>query len=348
MSSGCRALVSAGSHSLSMAAPGAPGALAGLRRGDVLVSVDGVALTDNTTAGIAALNAGLFPLTTGESHQLVLTRAGVALTVSLTSRQVEMPPVQNVKTIDTASGAVGYLQFDDHNQLSESELAGAIARLKAAKVVDLVLDMRYNGGGYLVVASELAYMIAGPGPTAGKVFENEIHNDKTTPQPAQKFQTTGVGFKASALKAGAALPYLGLKRVTILTTAGTCSASEALVNGLRGVDVEVTLIGGETCGKPYGFLPADNCGTTYFAIQMRGTNHKGFGDYADGFAPTCNVADDYGHELGDPAERLLSTALGYRANGACPAQPQALRSSTLPAALQLVRPAAREIAIRGQ
>ena len=75
-----------------------------------------------------------------------------------------------------------------------------------------------------------------------------------------------------------------------------------MVNSLRGVGVTVNLVGGTTCGKPYGFFPQDNCGTTYFAIQFQGVNQQGFGDYGDGFAPTCAVADDFGHALGDPAE----------------------------------------------
>jgi hypothetical protein len=55
---------------------------------------------------------------------------------------------------------------------------------------------------------------------------------------------------------------------------------------LRGIDVEVVQIGSPTCGKPYGFYPTDNCGTTYFTIQFQGVNNKGFGDFADGFIPT--------------------------------------------------------------
>ena len=337
---------------VAMVTPSSPAALAGMRRGDGLSSVDGVALTDNTSDGIARLNAGLFPAAAGETHRLVLTRAGVPLTVNLVAAQVDNPPVQNVKTIDTPTGKVGYLQFDDHNQLSESELAKAIGTFKAANIVDLVLDMRYNGGGYLAVANELAYMIAGPAATSGKIFEQLQFNDKTTPQPPDMFRTKAYGFKSSQLAGGAALPYLGLKRVTILTTAGTCSASESVINGLRGIDVEVNLIGGDTCGKPYGFYPADNCGTTYFAIQMQGANHKGFGDYADGFQPTCRVADDLDHALGDTAERLLSTALGYREGGVCPAQPMAMRARSASAAasgpMTLVRPPVREIAIRNR
>ena len=332
-------------------APESPAALAGVQRGDALNAVDGVPVTDNSGAAVNRINAGLFPATVGQTHQLLLTRPAGGLAISLTSQQVTSPPVQNVKTIDTPTGKVGYLQFDDHNQASEGELAKAFTTLKSAGVADLVLDMRYNGGGYLAVASELAYMIAGPEASAGKAFERLQFNDKTPPQAPQLFLDKAFGFKGSQLAGGAALPYLGLKRVTILTTPGTCSASESLINGLRGIDVEVNLIGGETCGKPYGFVPANNCGTTYFAIQLQGANHKGFGDYADGFQPTCRVSDDFGRALGDTSERLLSTALSYRANGICPAQPMMsrARSSTSTvdtAAMTLVRPQAKEIAIR--
>jgi hypothetical protein len=102
------------------------------------------------------------------------------------------------------------------------------------------------------------------------------------------------------------------------------------MNGLAGIDVQVIQIGTTTCGKPYGFYPAENCGTTYFAIQFQGVNAKGFGDYSDGFVPGqqhagCVVADDFSHALGDPAEARLAAALYYQANGACPPAPQALR-----------------------
>ena len=58
----------------------------------------------------------------------------------------------------------------------------------------------------------------------------------------------------------------------------TCSASESIINGLRGVNVQVIQIGSTTCGKPYGFYPEDNCGTTYFSIQFKGVNAAGFGE----------------------------------------------------------------------
>ena len=131
------------------------------------------------------------------------------------------------------------------------------------------------------------------------------------------------------MAAGTPLPSLGLPRVFILTSGGTCSASEAVINALRGIGIAVILIGDTTCGKPYGFYPKDNCGTTYFSIQFRSVNNAGFGDYADGFIPTiqpveafevtgCRVDDDFSRALGDPQEALLATALGYIAEDSCP------------------------------
>ena len=101
----------------------------------------------------------------------------------------------------------------------------------------------------------------------------------------------------------------------------------------------MVLIGDTTCGKPYGFYAADNCGTTYFTVQFRGANAKGFGDYADGFSPAnvdgvagievpgCVVADDFDHAFADPEESRLHAALSYRREGACPPPMPAARSA---------------------
>jgi hypothetical protein len=117
------------------------------------------------------------------------------------------------------------------------------------------------------------------------------------------------------------LPQLGLSRVTVLSGPDTCSASESVVNSLRGIGITVDLVGGGTCGKPYGFTPQDNCGTSYYAIQFQGVNDKGFGDYGDGFRPTCAVVDDFTHELGDPKEARLAVALHLLGGGVCPTPP---------------------------
>lgn len=324
--------------------PGSPAAAAGLRRGDMLVTVDGVDFVNaGGTADVATINAALFPVRAGEAHTFSVRRGAAVIESAMSSAKVVSAPVSNTKVIETPSGRVGYLTFATHNGVSELQLMQSFTTLRDAGVSDLVLDVRYNGGGLLYIASELAYMIAGPAATAGKVFERSIHNDKTVPREPFVFRDTAYGFIAPVpAKAGTPLPTLGLKRVTLLTTPGTCSASESIINSLRGVDIEVNLIGGETCGKPYAFTPVPNCGTTYFAIEFRGVNHKGFGDYADGFAPTCQVADDFSKEVGDPAEGMLAAALSYRASGTCPA-PSAARARSMP--LRLVRDPVHEISV---
>jgi len=331
--------------------PGSPAALAGLRRGDELQTVDGVDFVNAPdTASVGIINAGLFPSAQG-THTLAFSRNGAPISASLQAVDVSTSSVQNERIIDTPTGKVGYLTFNTHNNVSERQLAETMGRFQAAGISDLVLDVRYNGGGYLDVASELAYMIAGPQVTTGKTFEQVLANDKTRPAAPVPFHAQSLGFAGpNPLPKGTPLPSLGLKRVTLLTTGNTCSASEAIINGLRGVDVQVNLIGGTTCGKPYGFYPTPNCGTTYFAVQFQGVNAKGFGDFADGMAPTCAVADDYRNQLGDPDEGMLAAALRYRSSGSCSPATGALRllsSMENPAdmATRLLRPAYKEIAV---
>ena len=308
--------------------PGSPAAAAGLDRGAEVLSIDGVDLVNGSD--VNTLNNGISPANVGETHSFVVVDRGAATsrTVKLTSASITSVPVQNVHTLPAPNTTVGYLLFNDHIATAEKGLYDAVTQLKGAGITDLVLDIRYNGGGYLDIAAQLAYMIAGPARTTDKVFERESFNDKhqtTDPfgQPLEPsfFLDQTVGF--SSLPPGQALPHLDLPRVFVLTGSGTCSASEAVMNGLAGVGVQVIQIGKTTCGKPYGFFPADNCGTTYFAIQFQGVNDKGFGDYADGFTPGvvnpgCVVADDFTHALGDPAEGRLAAALTYRTSQTCP------------------------------
>ena len=324
--------------------PGSPAAAAGLLRGDMLLKVDGVDFVNaDDEASVDRINAGLFPASAGTTHRFTLQRAGVAYEATLAGAEVVLAPVKNVKVIETASGKVGYLTFDSFNAVSEKQLYDAFVTFQQAGVNDLVLDVRYNGGGLLYVASQLAYMIAGPASTSGKVFEQSRYNDKTPAYQPIMFRSTAWGFSSSnPLRTGTPLPTLGLKRVTVLSTPGTCSASESVINGLRGADIEVIQIGGTTCGKPYGFTPVPNCGTTYFSIEFEGVNHKGFGDFTDGFTPTCQASDDLSRPVGDQNEGLLATALAYRANGACPVSTTA-RARVVP--MRIVRPEVKEISI---
>ena len=331
--------------------PQAPAATTatGIRRGAEILTIDGIDLVNTTdNDDIDKLNAALSPVTVGEMHTFGIRDPDTATTrnVVLQAAAVTSDPAPTGTIITTISGDVGYLLFNAHIAPAESELISAVNGLNAIHISDLILDMRYNGGGYLDIASELAYMIAGPTPTANAIFAsihfnakypglNPVTNTALTPEP---FLDVAQGFSASA---GQALPTLNLSRVFVLTGPETCSASEALINALRGVGVEVIQIGGETCGKPYGFYPQDNCGTTYFSIEFQLTNALGFGDYDEGFSPNndyagngvklpgCAVADDFSHQLGDSAEARLAAALNYRLTQTCPTPSSTLAPTLL-------------------
>ncbi|WP_020414676.1 S41 family peptidase [Microbulbifer variabilis] len=306
-----------------------------ITRGAEVISVDGVDLANGSD--VDTLNEGMWPAKSGESHEFKILPLGASdpVTVTLVSAEVESDPVQHVKVETTDSDRkVGYMLFNDHIAKAEGELIDAITELESEGIDDLILDLRYNGGGYLDIAAELAYMIAGDN-SVGQSFEHMQFNDQHpeinpvtgAPLDPTPFHTSALGLADDSLK-GYPLPTLNLPRLFVLTSGNTCSASEAIINGLRGVDVEVIQIGETTCGKPYGFYPLDNCGTTYFTIQFSGANAKGFGEYSDGFVPNgpfgteadlpgCEVDDDFDHLLGDVNEARFAAALNYIEGGDC-------------------------------
>ena len=310
-----------------------PAADAGLQRGARIVTVDGVDLINGSDAD--TLNAGLWPNQVNEDHSFEVLDPGATerRAITMTSAQIDTDAVPQTRIIDTDSGKVGYLLFTDHILTAEQQLVDAVKQMRGANITDLVLDLRYNRGGYLYLANQLSYMIAGAG-VSGQTFNSLQFNEKNPgvnpvtggAVSADAFLTTTT---ENAAPAGAALPTLALPqpRVFVLTTSSTCSASEAIINGLRGVGVEVIQFGSTTCGKPYGFYPQDNCGTTYFTTQFRSVNAAGFGDYPDGFSPVnstestvgvtlpgCQAVDDY-TPLGETTEPMLAAALAYRQNG---------------------------------
>ncbi|MFT7722178.1 MAG: S41 family peptidase [Roseateles sp.] len=310
---------------------GSAAATSGVARGDELLSTDGVAADVADRPGVDTLNAALYPAA-GTSHLFSMRRTdGSTYTLSLTGASVTRNPVPLARAMTLPGGAkAGYLLFNDHNLPSERLLIDAVADFRAQGVTALVLDLRYNGGGYLYIASELATMIAGRTRTAGQAFETLRYNDRRSSQnertPFYAEACLAAGGRCTSTQP---LPTLDLARVYVLAQRGTCSASESVINGLRGVDVEVVLVGGKTCGKPYGFTAKDNCGISYFPIEFAGVNAKGFGDYTDGFVPGsgasprflpgCAVDDDFTRALGDPQERMLATALAHATTGQCPA-----------------------------
>jgi carboxyl-terminal processing protease len=311
--------------------PNSPAASAGIMRGDKIMELDNINLvSDNTSSGIQSLNDALFPDTLNEAHKFTLQSNLTKnnYTVTLVSKSVDVTSVPVVKVITQGNNQVGYVQFNTFIENAQDEWVNAINQLKQAGVGDvdaddLVVDLRYNGGGLISIASMVSYMIGGSN-VSGKTFIQYVANDQYASEAPVKFSTVG----SYGVNKNVNLPTLNFKRVYVLSTGDTCSASELVVNSLRGAGVTVYLIGDSTCGKPYGFVPEDNCGTTYYTIQFKGVNAKGFGEYSDGFVPSatdnnldlvkgCEVDDNLNFALGDESEPLLAAALNLRANNSC-------------------------------
>ncbi len=298
--------------------PDSPAAQAGLQRGTKIIAVDGNAFNV----------ADLVPDERDETHTfLVLDASSVTpRTVVLSAAVITSTPVRHVSVFDTTAGQIGYLLFTFHAGKAEEELIDAIRYFADAGISDLVLDLRYNSGGLIDIANRFSYMLAGFDQSAQPVFYSQQFNDKSPELTSH--------ILSSLSSAGEALPTLNLARIFILTGPSTCSASELIINGLRGIDVEVIQVGETTCGKPYGFVDQINCGRVYSSVNFKALNNKKFGDYADGFSPEnsiktagvrlsgCYVEDnDYVHTLGDPQEALFAAALQYSIDGSCPAVP---------------------------
>lgn len=204
--------------------------------------------------------------------------------------------------VEHAGHKVGYLYLSSFRRPRLEQLSSSFAALKREGVDDLVLDLRYNRGGSLDAAQRLTSLIAGPA-LEGEVFQRVIHNEKYR----DRDYTSRFEPHAEAL---------GLKRVFVLTTKSTCSASEAVIKGLA-PHIEVITIGGTTCGKPVGFAALDYRDVSYWVIDFRLRNAAGEGDYFDGLAPTCRVKDDLRHNLGATDEALFAEALHYMSTGGC-------------------------------
>ncbi len=306
-----------GSLRVTYVQPNSPAAAQNMQRGTRIIGINGAAIeTLSRDTQIAALypdKAGVKTMLQVKDNGAQNTRTIELISSSITS----YPVLQNSIITTTTNRKLGYLVFTDHIATAETPLINTMQQFKQSGIDDLVIDLRYNGGGYLYIAREVASMIAGS-KAQGRVFEQLQFNDKHPEKTAQSRD-----LYTTRARNGQTLPQLNLSRVFVLTSSRTCSASESIINGLSPF-VQVITIGGTTCGKPYGFIQADNCGTAYFAIEFSGVNDSGEGGYVNGFAPTCASADDLENPLGSSNERMLANAINYAQTGTCGASGIAL------------------------
>lgn len=281
--------------------PLGPVARAGIVRGDTVLSIDGLTPEQVTAGQLAAVS------TAGVARVFrVRGASGVERVVTVLSEDFPLTPLPTKAVLDGMRAGspvkVGYLAYHQFVEYSGDALSQAFAEFAAQGVSEVILDLRYNGGGSVTVSRDLASMLGGT-KTSSKPFISLRHNDKQTAS------NTAIAFNAAS-----ALP--GLERVFVIGSGATASASELVINGLRPY-MNVVLVGETTFGKPFGSVPRAYCGITYSAMQFEAVNSLGTGGYTSGFTPDCQVADDLDRPLGDPNERRIRTALDYVATGKC-------------------------------
>lgn len=302
--------------------PGTDAAAKNIQRGDIFYAVNGQQLTASNYSSL--LGQDSYTLSLGDMVDGAVVPNGE--TVALTKAEYSEDPVYTVKVIDNGGGQkIGYLMYNGFYANYDAELNSAFGELKAAGVSELVLDLRYNGGGSIRTASYLASMITGQ--FTGELFAKQQWNSKLQAYYEDKNPAALVNLFSDKLSEGTAINHLNLSRVYILATGSTASASELVINCLKPY-VNVTLIGTTTVGKNVGsvtlydspdFTKKDVNGSHRYAMQpivLRTVNKDGFGEYSDGIAPTIEHKEDFANlgVLGDPTEPLLAEAIA-RING---------------------------------
>ena len=283
----------------------------GVKRGWKVLKFNGI---NATYANINQLNTEL-----NKASQTIIFQKpdGTQQTTILTSAAYKSDYVMNPKVFTINGNNVGYFAFDsflgaNSGKTTRDELDKVFADFKAKNVTELVLDIRYNGGGYGTVSSYLGSLIA-PSSAVGKVFVSSVHNKKYS----QYNSTDNFKDLVNGLK---------LSRVSIIVNKGTASASEELINGLKPV-MTVKLIGNTTHGKPVGYYALPVINSYVFPVALKNVNSVGFNDFFQGFSVDKVQSDDITHDLGDPQEACLKSALDYIKTGVLQSSPSAARVS---------------------
>ncbi len=282
---------------------GSPAAEAGLDRGSRIDAIDGRRVSALIADGL--IDGAFGPAEIDLQVTLAfVTRGGEARTAAPRKRPVTIPTVSLTRVFDAGGRKVGYLFFRNFVRPSIAALDAAFAALETAGVDELVLDLRYNGGGLVDVAVHLASLVGGPA-LRDQVFADSRHNDRNR----RLNQTRRFGAAASALR---------LERLVVIATRASASASELLINGLKPF-LPVVVVGDRTYGKPVGQYGLPFCDKVLAPVAFSMVNARGEGDYFDGLPADCLAADDIGHELGSAEETSLAAALGFIATGRCTA-----------------------------
>ncbi len=281
-------------------------AAAGIQRGDRILSIDGESLDTITADEFGQILTADGSL--GVQHTLLVRHPdGSEAEYQITRTEHALSPIRRQQIFtDSGSGRrVGYVQVEEFIGRTAEQLPQMRAGFANQALDDVILDLRYNGGGYVSVSRDLASSFYGQGQ-ASDIYTILQYNDKNRDNDI-------------------AFPYLQysnaintLQRIFVLTTSSTCSASEEVINGLKPF-MEVITIGEITCGKPYASTQYELIPglVNMNILDARSVNANGEGDFYNGLPATCEVHDDPVLPFTDPEESLISAALFYAENNRC-------------------------------
>ncbi len=295
---------------------GGPALAEGIDRGTELIQIGGQSVSSlMASGGPTAVIQALGPDTPGTSRQLVVRElSGVQRTVTIAKTEFALDPISNrygAKVIVDGARKVGYLNMRVFIDTSGPDLLAAFADFKAQGVTDLIIDLRYNGGGLISIAALMGDLMSEG--RAGQVFSYITFRDSKSAEN----DSYPIEARAQAIAP---------TRVAFIGTGSTASASEMVINGMQPfLGANMALVGSNTYGKPVGQIALDqpSCDDRLRAIAFKVENANRQGEYYSGLATTvpntCRASDDLTHALGDPNETMVRTALDFLAGRSCTA-----------------------------
>lgn len=297
-----------------------PAQKAGIKRGYVIHKVNGIQLNLNNYQQLLKNKTAMYSYSTlrtqmeedGKLHfhygEDIQTSESIIKTV------MKIDPILMTSVIEKNGLKIGYFLYDAFTSDTEG-LIEAIGALEAQHIDELVLDLRFNSGGYVNTADTLASMLV-PEGNEGKVFIVQKHNNIMTSR--LRNETNDKNFDKDLFSGG--LPNLHLSRLFVLTSNRTASASEEIISGLRPY-MQVITIGSTTVGKFTSNMLINNQmegsdpdGIPYkqWAVYLcvaACTNSLGDSDIKGGIQPDYAITETYQYALGDEQEPLLAQAL---------------------------------------
>ena len=295
--------------------PGSPAQKAGILRGDIITKVNGQSLSRTNYAALL-FSGTTFTFGLAQVSNQTLVDTDVTKTVTATVFQENPVLLDSVYSVGGKTiGYVVYNQFipgpnnNSSSTVYDQQLDAIFAKFKAQGVNELVLDLRYNSGGYTSSSANLASLI-GRGVDASKIYFTEKWNSTITPYLQKEYgdEFFNQRFTTKSQNIGG-----NLSRIYVLTTAWTASASELIINGLRPY-MTVNTIGTTTYGKNVGSITVtDDSSEIAWGMQpivFKSFNSLGQSDYSTGFTPSVEVEEPLLLQpLGDTREAMLSAAL---------------------------------------